>query len=55
MSLRGLCSRCELLELAVVNGEVGAEVTAELQGLQAAAGVGRQGMCKAGGGNQAQP
>lgn len=33
MYLRSLCSCCELLELTVVNGEVGAEVTAELQGL----------------------
>lgn len=33
MDLRSLGSSCELLELTVVNGEVGAEVTAELQGL----------------------
>lgn len=33
MYSRSLRSCRELLELAVVNGEVGAEVTAELQGL----------------------
>lgn len=33
MDLRSLRSRCQFLELAVMNGEVGTEVTAELQGL----------------------
>lgn len=31
-----------------MNGEVGAEVTAELQGLQATVGVEQQGTCNAG-------
>lgn len=33
MYLRSLGSSRELLELTVMNGEVGTEVTAELQGL----------------------
>lgn len=41
--LRGLRARGELLELAVVDGEVGAVITAELEGLQAAAGGGAVG------------
>ena len=38
--LRGLRARGKLLELAVMDGEVGAVIAAELEGLQAAAGVG---------------
>lgn len=47
MYLRSLGSSCELLEFTVVDGEVGTEVTAELQGLEAAVEGRQKGMCKA--------
>jgi hypothetical protein len=40
--LRGLCACGELLEFAVMDSEVGAEIAAELEGLQAAVEMGQQ-------------